>query len=64
MARKLLEEYGWPGNVRELNNVIERAIILGSDEMLMLEHLPRETRRPPREAGGGSPLNCAPSRGD
>jgi two-component system response regulator AtoC len=42
MARKFLEEYEWPGNVRELRNIIERAIILESEETLMLEHLPRE----------------------
>ncbi len=42
MAEKFLEEYEWPGNVRELRNIIERAIILESDNTLMLEHLPRE----------------------
>jgi DNA-binding NtrC family response regulator len=30
-ARARLIAYRWPGNVRELKNVIERAIILGSD---------------------------------
>jgi two-component system, NtrC family, response regulator AtoC len=38
MARLL--EYGWPGNVRELENVIERAVLLAEDSMLMPEHLP------------------------
>lgn len=42
MAEKLLVDYGWPGNVRELKNVIERAIILGNEDMLLLEHLPLE----------------------
>ncbi|HEU0264703.1 MAG TPA: sigma-54 dependent transcriptional regulator [Geobacterales bacterium] len=42
MAEKLLTDYHWPGNIRELKNVIERAIILGSDETLLLEHLPLE----------------------
>jgi DNA-binding NtrC family response regulator len=42
MAHTFLEEYDWPGNVRELRNIIERAIILENEEMLMLEHLPRE----------------------
>ena len=42
MARKFLEEYEWPGNVRELRNIIERALILENEEMLMLEHLPQE----------------------
>lgn len=42
MAERMLQEYSWPGNVRELRNVIERAIILGSDDTLLLEHLPLE----------------------
>jgi len=42
MAEKMMLDYGWPGNVRELKNVIERAIILGNDEILLLEHLPLE----------------------
>lgn len=42
MAEKFLVEYAWPGNTRELKNVIERAIILESEETLLLEHLPQE----------------------
>ncbi len=42
MAESVMTDYGWPGNVRELKNVIERAIILGNDETLLLEHLPLE----------------------
>ncbi|HEY3308716.1 MAG TPA: sigma-54 dependent transcriptional regulator [Desulfuromonadaceae bacterium] len=42
MAERIMQDYGWPGNVRELKNVIERAIILGNDETLLLEHLPLE----------------------
>lgn len=42
MAEKKLVDYGWPGNIRELKNVIERAIILGNEETLLLEHLPLE----------------------
>lgn len=42
MAERVLSDYSWPGNVRELKNVIERAIILGNDETLLLEHLPLE----------------------
>jgi two-component system response regulator AtoC len=34
--------YDWPGNVRELKNVIERAMILGEGDSLLLGHLPRE----------------------
>lgn len=42
MAERMMLDYNWPGNVRELKNVIERAIILGNDEMLLMEHLPLE----------------------
>jgi two-component system, NtrC family, response regulator AtoC len=34
--------YGWPGNVREMRNVIERAMILGDGDTLLMEHLPLE----------------------
>ena len=32
-AITLLKSYDWTGNVRELRNVVERLIILGSDEI-------------------------------
>jgi transcriptional regulator with GAF, ATPase, and Fis domain len=32
-AMNLLKSYDWTGNVRELRNVVERLIILGSDEI-------------------------------
>ena len=41
-AMALLCRYGWPGNVRELSNVIERAVILCSDETLTPIDLPVE----------------------
>ncbi len=37
-----LRGYGWPGNVRELKNVIERAMILGEGDTLLMEHMPIE----------------------
>lgn len=37
-----LRNYDWPGNVRELKNIIERAMILGDGDTLLLEHLPIE----------------------
>jgi len=33
-TRRLFEEHDWPGNVRELENMIKRAVVLGSDESL------------------------------
>lgn len=53
MAEKFLSEYPWPGNTRELKNVIERAIILESDETLLLEHLPQELVSKAGAAGAG-----------
>jgi two-component system response regulator PilR (NtrC family) len=39
-AMAALERYHWPGNVRELENVIERAIVLGSGDVLAPDALP------------------------
>jgi len=56
IAEKFLLEYNWPGNTRELRNILERAIILESEETLLLEHLPQEIVT--RTGGGtGGPLN-------
>jgi DNA-binding NtrC family response regulator len=54
MAERMMIEYSWPGNVRELKNVIERAIILGNNETLLLEHLPLEI------VAKASPQSCVP----
>jgi transcriptional regulator with PAS, ATPase and Fis domain len=34
------QDYGWPGNVRELRNVLERAVIVASEGIIGLSHLP------------------------
>jgi DNA-binding NtrC family response regulator len=39
-AQEVMLEYDWPGNVRELRNVIERAILLESTDLILPEHLP------------------------
>jgi transcriptional regulator with GAF, ATPase, and Fis domain len=39
-AMSALVNYEWPGNVRELENAIERALVLGAPDMLMVEDLP------------------------
>jgi DNA-binding NtrC family response regulator len=41
----LLESYAWPGNIRELRNVMERAVLLSSDDLIGDEHLPTEKMR-------------------
>src|ERR1700732_1462631 len=50
-ALKLLVDYDWPGNVRELENVVERAVVLSSQELLDVDLLP-ETVRPQELLGG------------
>ena len=39
-AMATLVNYEWPGNVRELENAIERALVMGSSDMVLLEDLP------------------------
>ncbi len=39
-AMALLRSYAWPGNLRELENIIERAVVLASSEVIEAEHLP------------------------
>jgi two-component system response regulator AtoC len=38
-------EYDWPGNVRELENCIERAVALGSQDLIDVHDLPPAIRR-------------------
>jgi len=56
-ARWRLLGYSWPGNVRELENAIERAVALGSTDVILAEDLPEtlsetepagEPGRPPK----------------
>lgn len=39
-ARACLTAYDWPGNVRELENTIERAVVLGTTDLILPEDLP------------------------
>ena len=38
-TERLFLSYSWPGNIRELKNVIERAVLLYAEDVLMTEHL-------------------------
>jgi DNA-binding NtrC family response regulator len=44
-AQKLLEAYPWPGNIRELRNVMERALLLASSDVITPEELPLDKMR-------------------
>ena len=39
-AQEALLAYDWPGNIRELENTIERAVVLGTTDRILLEDLP------------------------
>jgi len=54
-ARACLERYAWPGNVRELANAVERAVVLGDDDLIRPEDLP-ETILEAVPASGRAPV--------
>ncbi|MGB0589927.1 MAG: sigma 54-interacting transcriptional regulator [Myxococcota bacterium] len=43
-AMQLLEAHGYPGNVRELQNIIRRAVVVGSGPKLTVDDLPATLR--------------------
>jgi transcriptional regulator with PAS, ATPase and Fis domain len=58
-AAALLRVFDWPGNVRELENAIERAVVLGSANMILPEDLPEALREPQNGDGSGGLLQDA-----
>jgi DNA-binding NtrC family response regulator len=46
-ARAALKSYDWPGNVRELKHIIEGAVILSGETVIMPEHLDLDIPSPP-----------------
>jgi transcriptional regulator with GAF, ATPase, and Fis domain len=55
-ARACLQRYDWPGNVRELENAIERAVVLGSTELILLDDLPDSILE--ETAASGEPVSA------
>ena len=40
-AEQALISYAWPGNVRELKNLVERFVVLESEDVIQPKHLPK-----------------------
>jgi transcriptional regulator with PAS, ATPase and Fis domain len=38
---EVLEDYSWPGNVRELENLMQRFVLMVSEAVIRLKHLPQ-----------------------
>ncbi len=43
---KILRLHPWPGNVRQLRNVVERAVVMCSGDVLLPQHLPGDVMQP------------------
>ena len=54
-ALACLKAHDWPGNVRDLENAIERAVVLGSTDLILVEDLP-ETVLEAATQGAGCPI--------
>jgi len=48
-AMAAIRRHSWPGNVRELENLIERALVLGTGPLVTLEDLPESVKDGPSE---------------
>jgi len=53
-AMDVLSSFNWPGNVRQLENVIERAVVLSTGDVIDVDLLPQEVLSP--HATPGAPL--------
>ena len=58
-AISALQNYNWPGNIRELQNIIERAVLLGKGDNVMLSDLPAHVGN--HSNTGAAVTNVAPS---
>lgn len=53
---EILMRYNFPGNVRELENIIEHAFVLCRDQIIQMEHLPKEVAHSSNKFDGTSPI--------
>ncbi len=54
---RLLESHSWPGNIRELENLVERYVILGSEEAVSAELLHWEHTHVASEMPNSGPIH-------
>jgi transcriptional regulator with PAS, ATPase and Fis domain len=57
-----LETYQWPGNVREIKNVIHRAVLNCTGDILLPEHLPERLQKTPAKCPRSACVWAAHSR--
>jgi two-component system response regulator PilR (NtrC family) len=67
-AMRILQQYDFPGNVRELENLVERAVALETQSVVLPESLPQKLLMPktpaPATASVSSAASPAPSAAD
>ncbi len=63
-AMALLARHAWPGNVREVGNVIERAMVAATGNVILPEHLPAQLRAARAESPTPAPLSLEAAERD
>ncbi len=58
-AQNKLRNYPWPGNIRELKNMVQRLLILGSDEEVTLEEVEKILGEEPIQAETSAAISSA-----
>jgi|HubBroStandDraft_2_1064218.scaffolds.fasta_scaffold14486_3 DNA-binding NtrC family response regulator len=53
-AMRCLQSYPWPGNIRELRNILERAVLLGDQQLLTAKDLHFDVRVDPDHFDDGA----------
>ena len=41
----IMKRYSWPGNIRELRNIVERVMIVSTEDCITADHLPVEVNQ-------------------